>query len=149
MVILAAVGEKQGSERIIETAHDLASAYGDELRVLHVIPQDDAEAHFEALTGIPEFRDFDFSVESDRAEAVAEELVGAVLDDYDADVVVPVGRIGEPARKILDVADVVEARYLVIGGRTRSPAGKAMFGRVTQSVVLNAEPPVVTVMEDE
>ena len=50
---------------------------------------------------------------------------------------------GDPADVILDVAAEVGADLLVVGGRKRSPAGKALFGSVTQSVILNAERPVM------
>ena len=146
MVILAAVGETHHPGRIIETAHDLATTLDEELQVLHVVPADEAEAHFDALMEIPEFRDVDFSVESDRAEAVARELVAATLVAEERSAVVPIGRIGDPAEKFLDVAETLQPRYVVVGGRKRSPAGKALFGSVTQSVILGAEWPVVTVL---
>lgn len=43
MVILAAVGEKHATERVIETGYSLASAYGEEVQVLHVLPEEDAQ----------------------------------------------------------------------------------------------------------
>lgn len=45
---------------------------------------------------------------------------------------------GDPAEAIIDTADDVNADLVVIGGRKRSPAGKALFGSVTQTVILNA-----------
>ena len=50
---------------------------------------------------------------------------------------------GDPADTILDAADDVDADLVCIGGRKRTPAGKALFGSVTQSVILNSERPVV------
>ncbi|QLG28625.1 universal stress protein [Halorarum halophilum] len=50
---------------------------------------------------------------------------------------------GDPADVILDVAAEAGADLLVVGGRKRSPAGKALFGSVTQSVILNADRPVM------
>ena len=44
---------------------------------------------------------------------------------------------------ILDQADEQNVNSLVLGGRKRSPAGKALFGSVTQSVILNTDRPVV------
>lgn len=54
----------------------------------------------------------------------------------------------EPAEAIHTIADAVNADEIVLGGRKRSPAGKVLFGSVTQSVVLNSNLPVV-VMGDE
>jgi nucleotide-binding universal stress UspA family protein len=45
---------------------------------------------------------------------------------------------GDPAEAIIDVATDTDADLIVIGGRKRSPAGKALFGSVTQTVILNA-----------
>lgn len=146
MAILAAVGEKHATGKIVETGYDLASTYGDELQVLHVIPEDDAQAHFDELRTIPDFRDVGIEVEVQRAEEVAARLVDMVLDDYDPEVVTPVGRVGQPAEEILAHADAIDARYLVIGGRKRTPAGKALFGSVTQTVILDSQRPVVTRM---
>lgn len=146
MVILAAVGEKHSSDRIIETGYELAEAFQDELQVVHVIPKEDAEAHFELLRDIPEFSDFSFAVEVDRAADVASELIDKALDAYNSQLVTPVGRVGEPAEEILTLVNSKEPSYVVIGGRKRSPVGKALFGSVTQSVILNSDQPVVTVI---
>ncbi|MFC6826222.1 universal stress protein [Halopelagius fulvigenes] len=50
---------------------------------------------------------------------------------------------GDPADAIVTTADREEANLIVVGGRKRSPAGKALFGSVTQSVILGAERPVM------
>jgi nucleotide-binding universal stress UspA family protein len=52
-------------------------------------------------------------------------------------------RSGEPAATILDFAESEAADCVCVGGRTRSPAGKAIFGSVSQSVILQADRPVL------
>ncbi|WP_096390899.1 universal stress protein [Halopenitus persicus] len=49
---------------------------------------------------------------------------------------------GDPADAILEAADEEQVDAIYLGGRKRSPAGKALFGSVTQSVILSAEHPV-------
>jgi nucleotide-binding universal stress UspA family protein len=48
-----------------------------------------------------------------------------------------------PTDGIIALADEIDADEIVMGGRNRSPAGKVLFGSVTQSILLNADLPVV------
>lgn len=50
---------------------------------------------------------------------------------------------GSPADEILRYADEYDADQICVGGRKRSPTGKALFGSVTQTVILNADRPVM------
>lgn len=50
---------------------------------------------------------------------------------------------GDPADAILDRADEIDADSILMGGRERSVTGKALFGSVVQSVILNTSRPVV------
>jgi len=54
---------------------------------------------------------------------------------------------GDPADQLLEVAQDENADLIVVAGRKRSPTGKALFGSVTQSVILNAERPVMVAGE--
>jgi len=54
---------------------------------------------------------------------------------------------GDPADQLLDIARTEDANLIVVAGRKRSPTGKALFGSVTQSVILNAERPVLVAGE--
>lgn len=49
---------------------------------------------------------------------------------------------GQPAETIVSFANEIEAEAIALAGRKRTPAGKVIFGSVTQSVLLSADCPV-------
>lgn len=50
---------------------------------------------------------------------------------------------GDPADEILRYAESESVDQICVGGRKRSPAGKALFGSVTQQVILGTDRPVL------
>jgi nucleotide-binding universal stress UspA family protein len=147
MPILAALGEEQHTD-VVSVAYDLATTYEDTLVVLHVIPDEDFDSYKRSVQGIDEFQNVSITQEMDSAAQFARRRVSDVLDGFDSDTITTRGRVGTPTDEILSEAESIDPRYVVIGGRRRSPAGKAAFGSTTQRVLLGAECPVVTVMAD-
>ncbi|SEH16349.1 Nucleotide-binding universal stress protein, UspA family [Natronorubrum sediminis] len=58
------------------------------------------------------------------------------------------GGIGEHGPTIVDLATSVDADRVIVGGRRRSPTGKAVFGSTAQEVLLSAPCPVTFVRGD-
>lgn len=52
---------------------------------------------------------------------------------------------GRPEAAIIDAAERFDADLLVLGARRRSPVGKAVFGSVAQSVLLETDRPAMVV----
>ncbi len=58
------------------------------------------------------------------------------------------GRVGETVSdEIVATADAIDAKRVLIGGRRRTPTGKAVFGSTAQTVLLNAPCPVTFVRD--
>ena len=56
---------------------------------------------------------------------------------------------GDVTDTILEVAADLDADGIIITGRKQSPIGKAVFGSVTQDVLLNSDRPVTVAMAEE
>lgn len=139
MTIVVAVDRSDRATRAIEEAGRLAAAFDDEVHVVHVLGRSEFVelGRTRAEAGDP--------VDIEDVRAVAAEIATEAAADL-AGPVESVGLVGDPEDEVVAYAEAEDARYLVVAGRKRSPAGKAVFGSVTQSVILNATCPVVAVM---
>lgn len=77
------------------------------------------------------------------AAAIAAERAQGILDDFE-----PVGLVGSAGERIIEYAGEQGASFIVTSGRKRSPVGKVLFGSVPQSLILNADCPVLSVMNE-
>lgn len=144
MAILAAIDRGDQTTEVLEHAADLADAYGEELHALHVMTQSEfVELETTSVndTGEP--------LEMSRVREVAADLASDAAEDAGLRSYKAVGRVGDTSQEILHYAADIDANYVVIGGKKRSPTGKAIFGSVTQSTLLNADRPVVVIMTSE
>jgi len=143
--IIVAIGDDDEEQvaSVAGTAIDLARPAGATVRLVHVFSQEQYETVKRQL-------DFDPSAEV-TPDAVAKRHatvrdVGALLDD--ADVAYEWhGAVGDTPDELLAVAEEFDADMLIVGGRGRSPAGKAVFGSTAQALLLNASCPVTYVRE--
>ena len=55
------------------------------------------------------------------------------------------GAVGDHADEVVEAASEIGADRVVVGGRRRSPTGKAVFGSVAQEVLLSSPCPVTFV----
>jgi len=163
MVILAPVDGEAVPDSVVSVGYDLANAYDDDLVVMHVMPQKyfDEKQEETALgtKGTVLAPEVDYGFESEpvgdrdavtidehgepNAESVAHEVAKGTLDDLAG--VSFQGRVGDPTKEILAEAERRDARHIVVGGRDRTPVGKAVLGSTTQSVLLSSDRPVTRV----
>lgn len=53
-----------------------------------------------------------------------------------------------PGEGVVELAEELEADLVLVGGRNRSPTGKAVFGSTAQEIILNAPCPVTFVRRE-
>jgi len=85
---------------------------------------------------------FDESADRAVSDVAAVDRARGILADAGIPVTFRSGS-GHPPTAILEAAADVDADAICLAGRKRSPAGKMLFGSVSQSVILNTERPVL------
>lgn len=140
MPVVAAVDRSERAASVLDHASRLARDAGVELHVAHV-----------GSARLPNPRvgfdpDRDRAVTVQRSGGIARDIAESVggLEEF-----VPVGLEGDPAKALLAYSAEQDAEYIVVSARKRSSLGKAMFGSVTQSLLLEADRPVVAVPHEE
>ncbi|WP_435181607.1 universal stress protein [Halorussus sp. AFM4] len=144
---LAVVDADASTKRLVREAGELAAAVGAELVLLHVTTDEEYEDKRKAMESVPD-RSVVYSAPEARegAEQFAADVGREALDGVDVSWEA-VGAVGDEQEQILRTAEGRDCDHLFIAGENRSPAGKALFGDLTQSIILNFDGPVTVVTE--
>lgn len=143
--ILVAIGQddEDRAKRLGEATIDIAGPTGAHVVLGHVFTQREYDEVVDRL---------DFSA-GDRPDpsAVAERhvetrTIAQSLDAADIDYEIR-GSVGDRGDAIVGLAEDVGADRVLVGGRRRSPAGKAVFGSTAQEVMLSSPCPVTFVQD--
>jgi nucleotide-binding universal stress UspA family protein len=147
--VLVAVGEKD-EDRLDDLASitaDIAGPADASVALAHVF----TEREYEKARDDLDF-DRDSEVTPDvtarryvNIQALIDDLADAGVEHTEHGGLAEEGAVGEA---VIEIAEDVGADLVVIGGRRRSPSGKAVFGSIAQNVLLNAPCPVTFVRED-
>lgn len=136
-MIIASVDRDGQATAVIQEAARIGKAFDKPVHVVHVLTRD-------------EFVDLQQTSVKDTGKAVPVERIEKVATEFAADAIEDagieaeaVGLVGAPDDEIVNYANKQNADYIVIGGRKQSPVGKALFGSVSQSILLDARQPVV------
>lgn len=111
-----------------------------------------AEAKYRG-TGLAVLHVTESALDADNTEAyragVADEIERALGADPGLDWDLHLRSSGtDIGEQVVELADKVGAELLVIGARRRSPVGKAFLGSVAQTIILQANVPVLVVKVD-
>lgn len=144
--VLVAVGKEDHErvERLAEEAIAVARPADATVVLAHVFTEEEYPQVLDSL-GIDAVGEITPDEVAER-HASTRDLV-ALLDEAGVESVVH-GRVDGRANGIVTLASAVDADRVVVGGRRRSPAGKAVFGSVAQAVLLSAPCPVTLVRTD-
>lgn len=142
---LAVVEGTDAAKELVGQAGELAAAVGAKLVLVHVTTEEEYDDRREELENIPRLEtQYSIGQALDGAQQFARDIGHEVLEDLDVEFEA-VGRVGDERDEILTVASDYDCDHVFIAGRKRSPTGKAMFGDVTQKVILDFDGPVTVV----
>lgn len=139
--ILLAVGpmDTVRAEELADTVLELAEPLDAKVVIGHAFTEDEYEDVHADLG-------FDARVDDvDPDEVAAKRAPVGDLEEIFTDAGVDYevrGALGEVSSKVVDMAIDVDADRMVVGGRRRSPAEKAVLGSVSQEIILQAPCPV-------
>lgn len=140
MTILAAVDGNYDEDPVVRTGFDLATAYGEPLVVINVMTNDEFADRQDSTPN------YYLENAEETARSLARRVTRGTLGAVGATQFR--GEVGPVAETLLDVAHEMDASYIVVGGPRRSAVGKALFGSTAQTVLMDADRPVVSVKEE-
>ncbi|WP_227356939.1 universal stress protein [Haladaptatus salinisoli] len=144
---LAVVEASESAKNLVREAGEFAAGVGASLVLLHVTTTEEYENTRDSLERISALEtSYTAGQALEGARQFAADIGREVLDGVDAEYE-PVGRIGDERDEILAVAHEYGCDHVFLAGRKRSPAGKAIFGDRTQSVILDFDGAVTVVTE--
>ena len=145
--ILLAVGanDERRIDQLGEAVADVAVPTGARVVVAHVFEDDE----FDRTSARLKDRQDEDPLEPDQV-AERHATVRGLVEILQAAGLKPEirGAVGDRAPTVVGLAEEYDADRVVIGGRERSPAGKAVFGSTAQEILLSAPCPVTFVRSE-
>ena len=145
--ILLAVGESDRGrvEELFETAISLAEPTDATVALAHVFDRDEYEQTRSRLEFAP---DDEVTPDDVAKRYVTIRDLGDALTEAGVEFTWH-GAVGDRGDRIVALAEDLDADQVVVGGRKRSPTGKAVFGSTAQKVMMEAPCPVTFVRGDD
>lgn len=140
--ILIAVGEEQMNARsVAEHVAEIADGVGAEVILFRAYTEEEFDEWLDEMG-----YDSAPPTELARRNSVVREAA-EVLRDADVKLTVA-AEVGPPAETVIDYVETHSVDHVVVGGRRRSPAGKALLGSVSQSILLGVDVPCTIMLSE-
>lgn len=140
--ILVTVDGSESSDKVLEKAKELGTAFGSHITILHVI-----EDLSDPNTFKMNFMAGNDKVMQDKLDKHSAELLDAYLErfeDYDA-IVEAITVKGKPGHKIVEIAEEKNFDLIVMGSRGLGAFSGAMLGSISNKVVNRSKMSVLIV----
>ncbi|SEH16348.1 Nucleotide-binding universal stress protein, UspA family [Natronorubrum sediminis] len=139
--ILLAVGpmDTVRAEELADTVLEIADPLDASVVIGHAFTADEYEDIYDDLGLDARVDDVDPDEVARRRSPVGD--LADIFEDAGVDYEIR-GALGDVSTKVVDIAMDVDADRMVVGGRRRSPAEKAVMGSVSQEIILQAPCPV-------
>jgi len=142
MAIVAAIDDSERAALVLGEAQTIAANFDEAVHAIHVLQRSEL---VKVLEKDIEGQDLTDNYE---VQQIGENIVSRATEESTLPEPTVSVRVGDPAAEITAYAEEQDARYVVIGGRQRSPTGKALFGSVTQKVIFESPALVVNIALD-
>ncbi|MFC6732140.1 universal stress protein [Haladaptatus sp. DYSN1] len=143
---LVVVEPLDSNRELVREAGEFAKGSGAKLVLLSILPEEEYDERHEARRqGSSGETTYTLEEAEDEALRLATKLGLEELKDLGIEYET-VSVVGQLTKRILAAAEDFEADHIFLIGTRRSPSGKALFGDVAQSVLLNFDNGPVTVM---
>lgn len=133
---------------LLREAGEYAAAADADLLLLTFLDEESYEADLETLESIGRVENVSYGSNAVIEGAVSDirEVAEDVLNGVDVEfnIAVTVADEDERAKRVINAGDEYDRDHAFIVGRSRSPAGKAIFGDFAQRVILNFDGYVTT-----
>lgn len=140
MVAVGLEGQERFAEELTTLAVDLAEPAGATVYLLCVFPREEYDEMVAEDPGMRQVAPDELASRHEGVQSATERLAQAGVDSEVRGVVG-----GDPVEQTNQMLADLDVDHLVVGGRRRSPTGKAVFGDQAQALLLSASCPVTYV----
>jgi len=149
---LVVYDDDETGEALLADAGEIVAGTGAKLTILALMTPDEFDEVYKTLEVVAEQEQTSYgdSTVLDVARKKARESAQEAFADLDVEYNVLGARVddaGSEADRVLELAADRDVDHVFISGEKRSPTGKAVFGDRTQSIILNFDGPVTTLLD--